>query len=396
MESVAYVQIDEKSLRERWKEVKEDFWEDLKRETLRALKRLLETSMQIQVQDLVGSARWKHQARRETYRNGSYGRGLLTGLGYIAEVRVPRVRSGQLSFKLLQRYKQRSADVDAMVIEMFLAGVSTRRVQEVLAPLMGEHAVSAGTVSNLTKALDRMVFKFHNRKLSDAYRYLILDGIYLRAKSPVHAKRRCVLVAYGIKADGQRELMDFMLTKKGESQAAWEQFLGRLYYRGLEGKTLALVVMDGNQGVENAVALVYPQAKVQRCWAHKLRNVANACPKKLQAEVLRGARKIYLAESRWKAVQAFQRWEERWREGVPKAVQCLERDLEDLLQFYTVPQAYWKKLRTTNSIERTFREVRRRTRPMSCFQNRESVERIIFAIFYRLNKIWGEENAKAA
>lgn len=394
MENIAYLGVDEKYLRKRWSEVREDFWGDLRIETQRALKRLLETGMAIEVQDLIGSSPWQHNYNRFNYRNGYYYRNLLTSLGSIDDLQVPRVREGGIEFKIIRKYKQRAEDIDELVLEMFLSGVSTRRVKEVLEPILGEDSISATTVSKISKVLDAMVFKFHNRKLFDDYKYLILDGIYLNAKSPVYKRRRCVLVCYGIKENGRKELIDFYLTKKGESQDSWEHFLNRLYHRGLEGKNLKLVVIDGNKGLENALSFVYPNSLVQRCWVHKLKNVANKCPRKLQEDVISEAREIYSQEDKNSAIQSYKRWQGKWRSVVPKAVECLEEDLEELLNFYLLPKDYWKKLRTTNIIERVFREVRRRTRPMSCFQNRESVERIIFAIFYRQNKIWRNSHDK--
>lgn len=388
MGNLAYFEVNEKYLQERWAEVKEDVWEDLKLGQQRALKRLLESSMEIEVQDLMGTARWEHNLKRTNSRNGGYYRGLTTNVGYIANLRVPRVRTGGINFKVLEKYKQRAKDIDDMVRNMFLNGVSTRDVSRVLEPLLGKSSISATTVSNIAKELDKEVFKFHNKKLSDEYRYLIFDGIYLNAKSPVYKKRRCILVCHGLNAVGQKELIDFHLAKEGESETAWTLFLNMLHHRGLEGDILDAVVIDGNKGLYNAVQFIYPSAKIQRCWFHKLKNVANKCPKKIHEEVIKGARDIYSAEGRDKAIQAYKRWQEKWRNIVPKAVECLEEDLEELLTFYSLPREYWKKLRTTNAIERSFREVRRRTRPMSCFQNRASVERIIFAVFCKLNKSW--------
>ncbi|MGH9878576.1 MAG: IS256 family transposase, partial [Nitrososphaerales archaeon] len=328
---------------------------------------------------------------RPTFRNGYYFRNLLTTMGLITLLKVPRLRDGKKGFKVLPRYMQRSPDVDKGVLEMFLAGVSTRRVQEVLTPWMGKPTVSASTVSKISKVLDREVQKFHGRRLSDDYLYLVLDGIYLKTKSPIHSKRRCILVAYGIKADGTRELIDFKLTRKGESQIAWESFLVSLKNRGLEGAHLKLVVVDGNKGLWNAIDLVWLNVPRQRCWAHKLRNVANKIPKKLQSSCMVEASKIYRAESKEEALRCFKHWAKVWGGIVPDAVKCLEEDFEEMLTFFQCPKELWIKLRTTNVIERVFREVRRRTRPISCFQNRESVERIIFAIFHRQNNLWKED-----
>lgn len=394
MNTIQEIKFDDKNIEERWSRVKEDFWGDLKAQTLRALKNLLESTMEIEVCDLIGAECWKQIRCRPTYRNGSYRRSLLSSMGWIFNLKVPRVRSGRVHFKILPRYLQRTPDVDHAVLEMFLSGVSTRRVQEALAPLMGSPTVSSMTVSRISKVLDKEVNTFHQRRLSDDYLYLILDGIYLKTKSPLHSKRRCVLVAYGIKADGTRELIDFKMTRKGESQVAWESFLIALKNRGVEGTHLKLVVVDGNRGLWNAIDLVWLNVPRQRCWAHKLRNVSNHIPKKLQSSCMIQAADIYRAPSKQEALKAFKQWTKVWKGIVPKAVQCLEDDFEDLIPFFDCPKAFWIKLRTTNIIERVFREVRRRTRPISCFQNRESVERIIFAIFHRQNNIWRNKPLK--
>jgi len=391
---VAKLDLSDKYFEERFFRMEEDLWGDLKRETKMQVKRLIETSMEFQVNDLIGSSRWQHNAARPTYRNGHYPRSLLSSYGHISNIMVPRVRDGSIEFKILKKYQRRAKDVDGVILEMFLSGVSTRRVEEVLRPLVGVGSVSAGLVSKVTKVLDKQVKGFHYRELKDRYEYLILDGIYLNAKSPVYKKRRCILVAYGIWIEGgeiRRELIDFHIAPKGESENAWNRFLGDLYHRGIEGEDIELIVIDGNKGLYKSVDLIYPHAKVQRCWAHKLRNVSNKVPRKLQDECISQARKIYNADSGGEAVKEFKKWAKVWRPVVPDAVRCLEEDLEQLLSFYECRKDLWKKLRTTNAIERSFREVRRRTRPMSCFQNRESVERIIFAIFYRQNIRWGND-----
>jgi transposase-like protein len=388
MNTVAELDFSDKAFEVRWSRVREDWWGDIKQQTLRGLKRLLETTLEIEVQDVVGAARDQRWVRRRTYRNGYYTRNLLTSVGYLTGLLVPRVRSGRVEFKTLARYGQRSPDVDRAILEMFLSGTSTRRVKEVVEPLLGPQAMSASTVSRLTKVLDPEVKRFHARPLPDTYEYLIFDGVYLRAKSPVRSRKRCVLVAYGLKANGLKELIDFELVAQGESQAAWERFLTMLKHRGLEGRNLKLITVDGNKGLWNALDMIWPGVKRQRCWAHKLRNVVGYLPKRFQEACMNEARDIYAAEDKAQAVRAFRNWARVWRKICPRAVACLEQDFEDMLAFFDCPKAYWVRLRTTNMIERVFREVRRRTRPMSCFQNAASMDRIIFAIFFRLNSIW--------
>lgn len=196
-----------------------------------------------------------------------------------------------------------------------------------------------------------------------------------------------MLVAYGIRIDGRRELIDFMVTGY-ESERRWEGFLSNLYSRGLTGEALGLAITDGNAGLENAVDGIYPHVKRQRCWAHKLRNVANYLKKRDQKRCINEARAIYDARNRKEAVRAYTEWAERWKFIYPKAVKCIEKDIEELLNFYSSPSEIWIKLRTTNVIERAFREVRRRTRPMSCFNNTQSIERIVYAVLSHLNEQW--------
>lgn len=155
-----------------------------------------------------------------------------------------------------------------------------------------------------------------------------------------------------------------------------------------------MVTTDGCPGLHRALDTVYPYVPRQRCWAHKLRNVAARLPRKHQEACLGEAKGIYRAGTRREAVAHFREWAHRWRQVAPKAVGCLEQDLEELLPFLDCPQAHWKKVRTTNAIERAFREVRRRTRPMSCFQNSASVDRIIFGVISHLNNAWQDKPLK--
>src|SRR5438552_4183888 len=178
------------------------------------------------------------------------------------------------------------------------------------------------------------------------------------------------------------------LPRQGGSQADWEGLLQDLYRRGLEGKHLALIVTDGCAGLAAAIPTVYPRARHQRCWVHKMRNILEKVRKSDHAEVKTGAQAIYLAEGRGKAETAFRSFGARWRRQYGAVVRRLEQDLPELLSFFAFPRHLWRKLRTTNVIERCFVEVRRRTRPMVCFVNVESVDRIIYSIFQRFNLEW--------
>jgi putative transposase len=376
------------TVRDLWREVKdeEDWWGELKGEVVRLVKRLLESAMEEEMVEQLRVSWYGRSRFRRGYRNGYRFRGLLTELGLVEHLKVPRDREGQYQPNVIERYQRRQERVNELLKDCFLGGLSTRQVGAVLAPVLGE-APSPQTVSNVLRELDQEVCRFHSRHIEDKYCYLILDGIVLKVKGVKGVMKRFVLCAYGITPDGEREMISFRQAT-AESEGQWEAFLRDLYNRGLEGKRLKLVVTDGCAGLHKALESVYPYVPRQRCWVHKLRNLASRLPRKIEDECLKGAKRVYQAENKREAARFFREWAWQWRSTQPRAVACLEEDLDELLNFMDTPKAHWRKVRTTNAIERTFREVRRRTRPMSCFQNLPSVDRIIFGVINRLNIAW--------
>ena len=346
-----------------------------------------ESSLEEELIAQLGARRYERGGGRTGWRNGHYTRWLVTRWGLI-DLRMPRARQQVQPSTVLERYQRREAAVAELIRQVFLRGVSTREVGAVLQPLLGWQP-SAQTVSRVALSLDAEVRRFHWRRLDDAWRYLLLDGLTMKVKHPGGVSRKLVLVAYGIRPDGRRQIIDFRLAT-AESAAQWEGFLTDLSHRGLEGTHLALIVTDGGGGLQAAVELVYPHVRRQRCWVHKLRNVTNQVPKKHRKHCLAGAKRIYQATTAREAGHRFRAWAEVWRAVVPKAVRCVEQDLEELLNFLQCPAEDWRAIRTTNAIERAFREVRRRTRPMTCFQNNASCERIIYAVVTHLNEHWSE------
>jgi len=319
-------------------------------------------------------------------RNGRYSRHLLTELGDV-ELEVPRTRRYS-ALQVVRAYARRAKRIDRMILSCFVLGISTRKVAEALFPVLGER-VSASTVSRVGKQLDQVVGAFHRRPLKDQYRVLVFDGVVLSRKSGAGALRRPVLVVLGIRPDGKKEIIDFRLAP-GESALAWEAFFNDLYRRGLTGEGVELIVTDGGAGLLAALPLVYSQVPLQRCWAHKMRNILDKVKKIDQRRVKRSLHRIMNAEHLVEARQAAKRFVEQWDLVYPKAVRCLREDLEGLLTFFSFKDRSWrKKIRTTNAIERRFREVRRRTRPMGVFSDRTSVDRILYAVFSYENKQQG-------
>jgi len=378
------------TLKDLWKEVKdeEDWWDDINERVLGMVKLILENSLEEELLEELQVSRYKRSNDRRGYRNGYYPRDLYTTFGVIKSLRVPRARECYGS-RILPRYQRRQEDINRMVRSMFLAGVSTRRVGEVLTKIKGEN-ISAQTVSRIALSLDAEVDRFYRRKLTDTYQYLFLDGICLKVKGANTVHKRHVLCAYGVTREGKREIISFRQATS-ESEAQWEAFLRDLYERGLEGNQLCLIVTDGCSGLHGALETIYPYITRQRCWVHKLRNVTNKIRKRDMEKCMAGARLIYLAEHRRKAIKCFRDWQSRWYILYPRAVNCVEKDLDELLNFFETPLDHWIKVRTTNVIERAFREVRRRIRPMSCFTNSRSVDRIIYGVINHLNESWKEK-----
>ncbi len=367
-------------------ELKESFWGDLYDHTKQAWKQLLEAESE-RLRDLYSG--WAAYQRRATpdrdYRNGYYKRDFVTRFGTL-RLRIARTRAKNFLPPGLDKFQRRAPELALLIREAFLRGISTRQVGRVVATLTGE-TVSAQTVSNLIRDLDEAVQQFHQAQLRDEWAYLFLDGVSLRVRRPAGRQRVQMLVAYGVRRDGTRQLLAFLRTR-GESQADWEALLQDLYRRGLEGKNLQLIATDGCPGLAAALQTVYPRVLHQRCWVHKMRNILDKVRKCDYDAVKADAQAIYGADDRAQAVTAARVFCRRWRTAYPRMVRQLEADLPELLSFFHFPRHLWKKLRTTNVIERCFVEVRRRTRPMVCFVNVQSVDRILYSIFQRFNLEW--------
>ena len=362
----------------------EFFFEDLDALMKQQHQQFLEALMGYERQCFLNAHPYERSAQRVDQANGFYRRQMTTRLGVLS-LQVPRTRSGHFHPQVLPRYQRREPVIKEALKQVFLLGVSTRQAGRALATLVGD-AVSAATVSTVAKALDASVHGFHRRPLKDQYRYLILDGVSVRIRLVGKVQRRLVLCAYGITPRGRRELIDFQIAK-AEGEDSWYSFLWHLWSRGLRGEFLELIATDGQPGLIRALGRLWAAVPHQRCWAHKLRNLENKL-KASQRRCLDEAKLIYQARHRTEAMGRFRQWRRRWQRLAPKAVACLESDLEELLAFLDCPPEHGRRLRTTNVIERLFVEVRRRIRTMCAFTTRGSCERILYSVFERMNNHW--------
>jgi putative transposase len=380
--------LTERTEAQRWAEVRDEeaLWGDLRPELLAAVRTVLETTMESELWEHLRADRHERTSCRRDHRNGAYRRTLVTELGLIEDLRVPRARSLPYRPSFLPRAARRTGTVDRLLRRAFLRGLSTRETAALATTLTGV-SLSAAAVSRLVRRLDAQVAAFHHRALRFPARYLLCDGLWVSVRgSTDRASRRVILAVYGIAPDGRRELLDYAQAV-AESSAAWLALFSSLIARGLDPDGVVLVAADGAGGIAAGVAEAFPAAALQRCWTHRVRNLLGALPVSERRPCLRGLRAIYRARTRRAAVAAYWRWARAWRARHPGLVRGLERDLESLLAVFSLPEPVRVSLRTTNLLERAFRELRRRLRPIGALADRRSADRILYGQVLRLNEL---------
>ena len=373
---------------------KQEAWAAIFAAVYQVLGRLIVAGVEHEMDKFVGARCDERAETRRTYRAGRRPR-RFTVLGHDLMLRIPRARIAGFRSQLLEYRKRRHADFDDAVVDLYVAGTAMRETTAVLQEIFGT-SVSPGTVSTLVSRLDVERQAFQSRRLSDAYRYLVFDGMYVRcqvapsakvkgAKGGSSVEKVAVLLVRGIKADGTRELIDFRVAE-GEKEAAWEAFLASLFARGLEGEATRCFVHDGSDGLDAAIASVYGPRPHQRCICHKLANVWDAIKDKdAHGGLRKDASKVYdvaTADEAWERLAAFRA---TWESREPAAVATLCRDFEATLTFLSVPLAHRRWITTTNPIERYIRELRRRTRPMGTFQSITSCRRLIYVAIRKVS-----------
>lgn len=381
---------------------------DYRPATRKALKEILEEKVE---EELTAHLGRKHYERREPgtpllYRNGTVERTIYSELGPVV-LKLGRLRRA-IESKVLARYARRPAHVTRLILACFLLGMSTRKAARALSIILGK-TLSPQTISNIATILNGEIEKYHRRKLTNKYKFLYFDAVHLSHKGASKVVKKTVLTATGVTHEERHERIDFLLSNS-ESEASWEGFVNDLYNRGLTGEGVEFIVVDGNSALSNALERIYPRIPRQLCWAHKMRNVSNYLSKYQWKKVKPYVRAISHAESRKDAIKAFWNFSKTFRERYPKAVRTVAANLDHLLEFYKIRPSkevlrgkskdkqkhltllLWKQIRTTNLIERSFKEVRRRARPMGTFENAASMERIIFSVFYYLDLEDGDTN----
>ena len=344
-----------------------------------AVRLLLNTVLDAEVEAFIGAAPYARTPTRQDYRNGSYDRGLVTGIGAVT-LTVPRTRKGFTS-QIFERYCRRQAELNQAIGEMFVKGASTAQVGEIVETLTGVKP-SPATVSRVHQTLQAEFDAWKQRPLLAQYLYLFADGTYFTVIYKDEGQKMPVLAVIGITPTGTREVLAFV-TGDRENQQAWMDLLTDLQQRGLH--SVGLWITDGNQAMLNALAVKFPETPRQRCVKHKLTNVLSYVPKTHQAAVEPELKAIFYQTSRAKAEQLWSAFCEKYASIYPSAIECLKRDGEACLTFYDFPPTHWKTIRTTNVIERLFEEVKKRSHKMNAaFRHEASCLLLFYAVIRSL------------
>jgi transposase-like protein len=323
-------------------------------------------------------------AARQGYRHGSRERTLTTSLGP-ATFTMPRGRlvaedgtSREWRSTTVARYQRRTARVDEALLGVYLAGTNTRRLKGALAPLLRGGPLSKDAVSRLVGRLRDDFETWRSRDLADEdIRYLFLDGWFPKVRIGGRRERVPVLVTLGVRSDGHRVVLDLRLAGE-ESAASWGEVITSLVARHLRRPVLAIV--DGNPGLLAALQTHWPGLAVQRCTAHKLRNLQAKAPARLREELTEEYRRMIYAETATAVEQARTRFTKKWQLRCPAVVESLKEAGDDLFTFLRFPSAQWKALRTTNALERINEEFRRRTKTQSSLPGQDAVLLLLFGL----------------
>ena len=365
------VSIDDKRIKNHLDGLVRDSVED----TLNAL-------LDAEADEMCGAQRYERSPERIDTRAGSYNRQLHTKAGEVT-LKVPKLRSQTFETAIIERYKRREASVEESLIEMYLAGVSVRRVEDITEALWGTR-VSPSTVSNLNKKIYKKLEAWRKQPIEGDYPYVYLDGIVLKRTWAGEVKNVSVLVAIGVDSEGYRKILGVQEGHK-EDKSGWSEFLRYLKERGLTG--VKLIISDACMGLYESVGDYYPEADWQRCMVHFHRNVANRVPSSKVKEVARMLKAIYAQESREAAIDKVTDICAKLRDmKLPKAAELIEEKIEETLTYYNYPDNHWVRIRTNNALERIMREIRRRTRVVGAFPDGNSALMLVAA---RLRHISG-------
>jgi putative transposase len=341
--------------------------------------------LEAEMDEAVGAQKGERTANRLGYRSGYYGRTLITRVGKL-ELRIPQDRQGRFRTEVFERYQRSEKALVAALAEMYVQGVSTRKVKAITEELCG-HEFSASTISRINEHLDEELAKFAGRRLEEDYPYLVLDARYEKVREEGVIRSRAVLVAIGISGEGRRCILAVEMAQR-ESQTSWKDFLLALCKRGLRG--VEFVVSDDHPGLKRAIMEMLPGAVWQRCYVHFLRNALDHLPRKADDDCMMELRWIYDRRNVEEARRDLAVWLAKWGNKYRKLCDWVEANIEETLAFYRLPLQHHKHMKSTNMLERLNEEIKRRTRVIRIFPNEASCLRLIRAMAVETHENWIE------
>lgn len=344
---------------------------------------LFNAAMKIEREQFLGAAAHERTDERNGYANGYKPKGLQTRMGAL-ELSVPQVRGLGFYPQSIEKGTRSEKALKVAIAQMYLEGVSTRRVQDITEKLCG-YEISSTQVSRVTQALDEQFEQFRNRPIGEIC-YLILDAIYLKIRHNGSVIDMAILLAYGVNPEGRREILGASAALS-EAETHWREFLKNLQSRGMSG--LRLVISDDHAGLKSARRSVFPSVLWQRCQFHLCQNAQSYAPKKsMKGEIAEVMREILNSPTLEIAREMTRRAVETYRKRAPEFAKWLEANVEESLTVYQFPRAHWKKIRTSNGIERVNREIKRRTRVAVLFPNKESALRLVTGVIIEIHEEW--------
>ena len=352
------------------------------REIVRAV---MQEVLEAEMTDGLGAEKGERTTARLGYRSGYYTRTLVTRVGQL-ELRVPQDRDGRFSTELFERYQRSEQALVATLAQMYVQGVSTRKVKAITEELCG-HAFSASAISAINKRLDESLKAFAERPLAEPFPYLILDARYEKVREAGVVMSQAVLIAIGIDWDGRRQILAVEMANR-ESRSSWKDFLLALRERGLNG--VELVVADDHAGLRAAIREVLAEAAFQRCYVHFLRNALDHLPRKADDDCLQELRWLYDRRSVEEARRDLAAWIAKWSARYQKLVAWVEETIDETLTFYRLPRQHHKHLKSTNMLERLNEEIRRRTYVVRIFPNSDACRRLVRALAVETHENWLE------
>lgn len=350
-----------------------------------AVQGLVQEALEAEMTEAIGASKGERTAGRLSYRSGYYGRTLVTRVGTL-ELRVPQDRAGRFSTELFERYQRSEKALVASLAEMYVQGVSTRKVKAVTEVLCG-HSFSASSISQINKSLDENLKAFAERRLAEAYPYLILDARYERIREGGVITNQAVLVAIGVDWEGRRQVLAVDLANR-ESRSSWKDFLLTLKGRGLHG--VEFVVSDDHAGLKAAIREVLTEAAWQRCYVHFLRNALDYVPRRHKDDCLQELRWMYDRRELAEVRRDLAAWLGKWQDRYPKLCSWVEDNIEETLTYYRLPLAHHKHMKSTNMLERLNQELKRRTHVVRIFPNAASCLRLVRALAVETHENWLE------